>query len=79
MRSRSWRRHHNERIIRKRVRTAKNIWEYKDPISLIPGGMFRKYNFTCDCQACKVEGKLNSLDKQRRQLARSVQESDYID
>ena len=59
MRSRSWRRSQNERIIQKRLRILKNTWRLTGsrfvPREIKKPGLLRKWNFTCGCESCKMD------------------------
>ena len=58
MRSRSYRRHHRERVIAKRISIARNMQYGQD--FFVNGwgsqpGRFDTYNFTCDCGMCRLQ------------------------
>jgi len=78
MRGRAWRRSQNERIIKKRLKIAKECWYsgnscdgqhnrvyFQEWLKKYPPGHLKKYNFTCSCFMCKIE-KHTSYAKRRR-------------
>jgi len=71
MRNRAWRRAQNLNVIRKRQRIIRDCWKDRSYVRSTPGGVFKKWNFTCSCGMCKMSRYYGSLEKRRREVARS--------
>jgi hypothetical protein len=76
-RTRAWRRAQNRRTIRRRQNIVKNCWRDKSYNKDVPGGIMRKWNFTCDCGTCKMDKYFGVQEKRRRELAKASKSSDY--
>lgn len=76
-RGRAWRRAQNKRIVRKRRCIVKDFWLDKHYAENVPNGLFRKWNFTCNCWMCKMSKDAGRKNKRKREISRSVHLDDY--
>lgn len=78
-RSAELKRHHRERVIRKRVDIARNIWHAGDTEQdgKIVGYAYNalaKHNLVCSCWMCR--GPRYSRDAAKRDVQRAIQEGE---
>ncbi len=71
MTSRAYRRHQNNRIIAKRKRIIKYIWQMEDfAFTDEKTGMLRKHNLTCGCWMCNKHamkgGRIKTMQEVRQ-------------
>lgn len=77
MRDRSYRRHQNFRVIRKRMSLLRNS---NSSLSnrLEDFGFLRKYNLTCGCKMCKMSAELAKKEIRKREEIKHPIEQEEI-